>query len=114
MIPVDESEIIEWGRVTFPDGEPFSLHLHMSEEMSELYDAICDIENVGTRLDANRDKHLDALKAEIGDLGIMLVHMAGMYDLTLAECINTKFTTARNRKYAFDPAVGYSKHVEEN
>ena len=38
--------------------------------------------------------------------------VASKYGTTLEACIANKFAIAREREYAYDPSVGYMKHVE--
>lgn len=98
---IDESVVAEWANKTFPESNVISLLRHMAEEFKELVDV------------AGIDSKREEAKEEIGDLGLMLVHMANFHGTTLAECMEEKFKSASNRRYAYDPELGYARHVDE-
>lgn len=99
----DERAIVDWQTRQFPDATPRSIFKHFCEEVSELDYEIdhCDGENK------------DDVHGEIGDLGLLLVSLAHKYGTTLETCIHDKFLTASVRKYAYDPILGYARHVDE-
>lgn len=98
---IDESVVVEWARKTFPESNVISLLRHMAEEFKELVDV------------AGIDEKREEAKEEIGDLGLMLVHMASFHGTTLAQCMEEKFGSASKRRYAYDPELGYARHVDE-
>ena len=119
---IDERKIQAWGQQTVPDATAQSVLLHMSEELQELYDTLkraslrFNLRYIGfdgKRVGDFTQADIDHIHEEIGDVGILLVHLAGMVGTNLTRCINEKFEIASQRRYEYDPVRGYAKHVEE-
>ncbi|MDF2757517.1 MAG: hypothetical protein K0S99_148 [Thermomicrobiales bacterium] len=97
-----ERSALRWQRRTFPHATPYSILCHLEEEIREIREAVGEDDDV-------------ALRKEIGDAALLLITLArwstGESLLTLAR---RTFAPARRRRYVYDPALGYAKHVEES
>lgn len=94
-----EQTVVSWQGRTFPDATRESVLRHLSEEAGELQHAW-----------ALRSE--DSVREEIGDVGLLLICLASMFGTTLERCMADKFATASKRTYAYDPALGYARHVD--
>lgn len=98
-----ENDIRDWQSKTFPEATTQSVFRHLQEEQRELRNLVYPSEWGESR---------EAIKNEIGDNALLLMALAHSLGFTFESAIRDKFETARTRKYEYDPALGYAKHVD--
>lgn len=98
-----QASISAWQAKAFPGSSPISILLHMREEIEELAIA------------ATRDVYFpDEIAEECADILHLLYALCAKFDLSLADAVVDKFkVNQQKRRFAYDPAIGYAKHVEE-
>lgn len=87
-------QIQAWAAETFPHQTPRSVLAHMEEEFIELTER----------------RALPEMRGEIADMYILLVTLAGMYEIDVAAAVAEKHAINLGRTWHRDPVTGYHKH----
>lgn len=95
-----QREVVAWQKKTFPESTIESCIRHLADEFLELEQAVVDGEPQ------------ERIAEEVADMVLLLIAVCGKAEIELEHAVAWKFMNVRRRTYAFDPARGYSRHVE--
>ena len=95
-----QAAVVEWQNETFPDATAESCAKHLLSEAHEVLAAV----NGGKT---------EEVAAELGDVVLLAIAVANQYGIELEFATAQKFSTAKLRRYQFDPNLGFAVHVRE-
>lgn len=104
-----QNEAHTWGTETFGVGphRVFGVVSHLADEVRELEEALNEM-GLG---DEGVPK---AVLDEVGDVGLLILEVAGLLGVSLREAVERKLAVNRTRKWGKPDARGVVKHVEES
>lgn len=89
-----QREIGSWGDATFPNSTQASILAHLRDEVSREVTVDCDPE-------------------ELADAAMLVIQLCHKRHLSLDSLLREKLTKNKARKWRFDPARGFSVHIQE-
>jgi hypothetical protein len=101
-----QSEIGRWADETFPDNTPERIAAHLRDEVT------CDLNAAMYEYThGDRTAGLYAVRNEIADIMLLAMSLAHTLGFDVYEAAVVKHGVNRTREWAYDPEVGYDRHV---
>jgi hypothetical protein len=110
-----QHQVTTWTGVVFPNATQESRLNHLKAEFRELQNEIIDIDFA--RKCGWDEAFISRRRAEIGnelaDMFLLMLGLAQGENISLGECIVTKFLINQNRKWGEPNAEGFVEHIKD-